>query len=202
MVRPAPQPPCAHPSSRRRPRPTSPSLTTGCAIASNRRWSATPSSAFAATPFATFVAAAPFARLTGHGRGTVACCPGAEHPRSGARRPPPARGMLHSYSPKRNRADERRREARRSTTLSPRRIGRSGKDERGRVPIGCPSCGSARAPQIRTRGVFSRPRLLAHELAQTSKHLDFTSCAPTLTRPSPCEDRQARGEVRPSSLEE
>ena len=37
MVRPAPQPPCAHPSSRRRPRPTSPSLITGCAIASGPR---------------------------------------------------------------------------------------------------------------------------------------------------------------------
>ena len=48
-MRPDPQPPCAHPSTRRRPRPTSPSLITGCAIASGRRWSATPSSALAAT---------------------------------------------------------------------------------------------------------------------------------------------------------
>ena len=45
MVRPVPQPPCAHPSTRRRPRPTTPSLTTGCAIASSRRWSATPARA-------------------------------------------------------------------------------------------------------------------------------------------------------------
>ena len=45
MVRPTRQPPCAHPSTRRLPRPTAPSLLTGCAIGLGGRWNAKPSSA-------------------------------------------------------------------------------------------------------------------------------------------------------------
>ena len=45
MVRPTRQPPCAHPSTRRRSRPAAPSLITGCAIALGGRWNAKTSSA-------------------------------------------------------------------------------------------------------------------------------------------------------------
>ena len=137
-----------------------------------RRWSATPSSALAATPSATFVAAAPFARLTGHGRGTVACCPRAEHPRSGARRPPPARGMLHSYSPKRNRADERRSSALHHPPTPANRAIASGKDERGRVPkLRVSSSPTDPDAEFSVGPVFSRMSLLKRQSTSTLPHV-------------------------------